>query len=155
MPVQHPEASNPEEQLPSLGLEGRREEAVYRGCIWRRSLDRAVALARGTKPNHSDLAERKPRKISLSSLSSGPPISIISHLQNLTGSLSARDIAHGSPSPRIQNRVKRDEGQRGDVQCFFNVTFTDDINDYNINNTSHLSPCFAPFTPVCLLWVRK
>ena len=72
MPVQYPEASNPEEQLPSLGLEGRREEAVYRGCIWRRSLDRAVALARGTKPNHSDLAERKPRKISLSSLLPNP-----------------------------------------------------------------------------------
>ena len=38
MPAQHPEASNPGEQLPSLSLEGRREEAVYRGCIWRRSL---------------------------------------------------------------------------------------------------------------------
>ena len=111
MPVQHPEASNPGEQLPSLSLAGRREEAVYRGCIWRRSLDRAVTLARGTKPNHSDLAERKPRKISLSSLSSGPPISIISHLQNITGTLSVRDIAHGSQSPRIQNRVKRDGGE--------------------------------------------
>lgn len=108
MPVQHPEASNPEEQLPSLGLEGRREEAVYRGVYGEGPFDRAVALARGTKPNHSDLAERKTTEnISLLSLSSGPPISIISHLQNLTGSLSARDIAHGSPSPRIQNRVKR------------------------------------------------
>ena len=31
MPVQHPEASNPGEQLPSLSLAGRREEAVYGG----------------------------------------------------------------------------------------------------------------------------
>ena len=46
-------------------------------------------------------------------------------------------------------------GQRGEVQCFFNVIFTNDINDNNINNTFRLSPCFAPFTPVCLLWVRK
>ena len=46
------------------------------------------------------------------------------------------------------------EGQIGDVQGFFNVMFTNDVNDNNIN-MFHLSPCFAPFTPVCLLWIRK
>ena len=83
---------------------------AHTGCVCRRSLDRAVALARDTKPNHGDVAERKPREIALSSLSSGPPNSIISHLQNLTRSLSARDIVQGSQPPRMQNRVKRDEG---------------------------------------------